>query len=71
MPSRIYVVTSDDGQTKAMVEAITPAQAIRHVAGSKYVAKPASPREVHDMVQAGVKLEKAGPEPAAAQAAAG
>lgn len=60
MASRIYVV--DDGQSKVMVDALTPAAAIRHVAGSKYSAKAASAREVHELTSKGVALVKAGKE---------
>lgn len=44
--TRIYLI--DDSQTgnQRLVDATNPAQAIRHVSLSRFIAKPASPKDV-------------------------
>lgn len=63
---RIYVVTHGDEQR--MVEASTPAQAIRHVTRGAFTAKPAGARDVAYLMGRGVVVEKSEPvaEPASA-----
>ena len=71
--NRIYLVTNTETNSRALVEAGNVAQAIRHVVGGKYHAKPASAKEAHELAAAGVQLEvaaKEAPEPAPAPAPA-
>lgn len=62
---RIYVVEENgsDGVVRAtLVEAGSQAQAIRHVAGSRFSASPASARQVADLLGEGAKVEVANAE---------
>lgn len=63
-PSRLYIVTNGDGSER-LVDAQTPSQAIRHVVGEKYKARPATAREAADLAGKGIKPESAAKEQAA------
>lgn len=54
-----YVVSDAGGEPERLVEAPTPAQAIRHVA-RRYSAKPATTKQVAEFLLAGGALETAG-----------
>lgn len=58
MTSRIYIVR-DSGGGESLVDAGTPAQAIRHVTHGIYEAKPATPKDVARLMDEGVKVETA------------
>lgn len=61
--ARVYVVR-DDANELRLVEASSQAQAIRHVVGKRYTAKPATVADVCELVGGGMKVEKAGKETA-------
>ena len=63
-PTRIYVVTADDGEAR-LVRAASPAQAIRHVARARYRAHVAAQETLVEMLSAGDPVETAGDEPVA------
>lgn len=56
--TRYYVVTNGDNPER-LVDAITKAQAERHVA-SPICARIAKQKDISRLLQAGVKIEKAG-----------
>lgn len=58
MTQRIYMVS--DGAKTMMVQAATQAQALRHVARTKYQVRVAKPIDVAHAMQMGVQLEVAG-----------
>lgn len=62
--TRLYVVSSELG-TKYLVDAATPAQALRHVTAGMFEVKPASPKDVARLVADGVQVETAGEQEAA------
>jgi hypothetical protein len=57
MSKRIYLVTESASDKARLVEAATPAQALRHVARNVYAVKPANTYEVASLVSRGVALE--------------
>ena len=57
-PQRIYLV-SDNSQT-ILVQAANQAQALRHVAGTRYVITAAKPIDVANAMRLGITLEVAG-----------
>lgn len=58
MQTRIYVVMQKDKPNR-LVEASSAAQAIRHCVSTEFSTKVATPKEVGEMVTAGVTIEKA------------
>lgn len=64
MNTRIYLVSQDVGN-KYLVDAATPAQALRHVAAGMFDVKVATPHDVARLVADGVKVETAGEQEAA------
>ena len=58
MTTRIYVVSQDTGD-KFLIDAATPAQALRHVTAGMFDVKAASPKDVARLVGEGVKVEAA------------
>lgn len=62
MQTRIYIVKTKDTETSAthLVEATSAAQAIRHVAGPRYLAHVASTKDVAAAMASGIPVEKAG-----------
>lgn len=61
-PSRIYLVTAaEDGEAR-LVRAVSPAQAIRHVARDRYRAHVAAQETLVEMLTAGEPVETAGEE---------
>ena len=62
--TRVYAVTDTavSDMNIRLVRASSQAQAIRHVAGKRYQAKPATVDEVVQHMGAGVKVEEAGKE---------
>lgn len=55
--NRIYVVVHDGKQR--LVEAVNAVAAIQHCAKPKYVAIPAKPRDIAELMANGVKVEVA------------
>jgi hypothetical protein len=64
MNTRIYLVSQDVGN-KYLVDAATPAQALRHVAAGMFDVKVATPHDVARLVADGVAVESAGEQEAA------
>jgi hypothetical protein len=67
--ARPYYIRHKETGAERLVEAGNVAQALRHVAGDTYEARPATTREAHDLATRGVKIEtavKEAPEPPAA-----
>lgn len=61
MKKRIYIVQDNDGaEDPRMVSATSQAVAIGHVVRGRYKARVANALEVHELTNAGTKLEKAG-----------
>lgn len=58
MQQRIYVVTHKSTGAARLVEAQSPASAIRHVATDLFEVKPASASAVARLMGAGAKLEQ-------------
>ncbi len=58
MTTRIYIVSQDVGN-KFLIDAATPAQALRHVTAGMFDVKAASPKDVARLVADGVKVEAA------------
>jgi hypothetical protein len=56
---RLYLVTEEGNETPRLVNANTPSQAIGFVAKRIYAAKAASPEEVADCYEKGIKREDA------------
>lgn len=57
MQTRIYAVTSRiDGKAR-LIEAINPAQAMRHVAHDLFEVAPANARTVANLMGQGVRVE--------------
>lgn len=60
--SRIYVVdeksTTTAGQRR-LVEASSAAQAIRHCVSNVYTAQAAGPKDVAELMGAGIRIERA------------
>lgn len=61
-PTRIYVVKDAEGHA-CLVNATSPAQAIRHVSRSQYSAHVATQNECVQYARAGVDVEDASAEP--------
>ena len=64
-PTRVYLVSEfrsslESVGTVHLVRAVTPAQAIRHVARNRYQAEVAGQDELIQYVSAGVKVQTAG-----------
>jgi hypothetical protein len=57
MQTRIYAVTSKTDGKSRLVEAATPAQAMRHVAHDLFDVQPANARKVAELMTSGVTLE--------------
>lgn len=57
--SRIYVVTDVTTNWKALVDADSQHQAINVVVGERYEAKAASSSDVAELMESGVKVQKA------------
>lgn len=55
--NRIYIVTTQNG--RHLIEAKTPAQAVRHATRTGVECKAASSKDVADAMGAGLKLESA------------
>lgn len=66
MSTRIYVVrdmvTEDDAEACRLVEAATPAQAVRFVAASRYAVEVATAKTVATLMKDGVAVERVKPE---------
>lgn len=62
MATRIYAVTNTKDNAVSLVDAGTPSQAIRHVAREQYTAAVATQAELVQLVQKGIKVEKAAAE---------
>jgi len=61
MSKRIYLVQGKGGKDPMrLVEAGTPAQAIRHVAGGLFECRVATPADTYAAGQEGINLEVAG-----------
>ncbi len=58
MTTRLYIVSQDTGD-KYLVDAATPAQALRHVTTGMFYVKPATPKDVARLVADGVKVQSA------------
>jgi hypothetical protein len=56
--TRLYVVSGPDN-TKHLVDAATPSQAVRHVTAELFSVWVAKPLEVAELVGAGTKVENA------------
>ena len=61
---RLYVVEHKQGGLPDLVSAASAAQAVRHVARGSFVAHPAKPTEVADILLAGGKVQDASAEEA-------
>ena len=57
MKTRVYLVTN--GKEECLVEAISIAQALRHVVKSQYTTRVLSAVEMAKVVSSGMKLETA------------
>ena len=57
-PQRIYLVS--DGSQTILVQAANQAQALRHVAGTRYAITAAKPIDVAQAMSKGISLEVAG-----------
>jgi ribosome biogenesis SPOUT family RNA methylase Rps3 len=55
---RIYVVGNGTDK-RWLINAVSPAQAVRHVVKAQYTVAPATTYEVADLVVKGVELEEA------------
>jgi hypothetical protein len=62
MKTRVYLVS--DGEQSRLVEAISIAQAIRHVVKSKFTTKVLSSVDTARAIDAGLRLEVANDTPA-------
>lgn len=60
MQKRLYQVTHRVTGNPRLVEAINPAQAMRHVANSLFDVKAATARDVANLMGMGIKLEQTG-----------
>ena len=58
MSTRLYRVTQDNGE-QHLIDAATPAQALRHVTAGMFTVAIASPKEVAGMMANGVTVETA------------
>lgn len=56
--TRLYKVDQDTGD-KYLIEAATPAQALRHVTSGMFKVAPASAKDVALLMDQGVKVETA------------
>lgn len=63
MATRIYLVTPKSGPVR-LVEAVHPANALRHVAAQEYSVEVASQQDLVDLISAGKKVERVGVEQA-------
>jgi hypothetical protein len=61
METRIYLIKTPNGEF--LVEARTPAQAIKHVTHSGVEYKAASSKDVATLMRKGMKVQVAGPQP--------
>jgi hypothetical protein len=61
---RIYIVSDNDTTGARLVKATSQAQAIRHVAESRYNVEVASAMDVADMMVSGITVENASAKPA-------
>lgn len=68
MTSRLYHVADKVTGVSYLIEATSPWQAIGHVARGQFTAEPASALEALDLVDKGVKRERAGERPATQEA---
>lgn len=57
-PTRIYTVAQETGD-KFLIEAATPAQALRHVTAGMFRVEVASAKDVAQLMAQGVKVESA------------
>ena len=64
MATRLYVVSELVGDTtsQSLVEAATPAQAIKHKVKARFTAEPAKPQDVVRLMSEGKKVERPGDE---------
>jgi hypothetical protein len=62
MTKRLYVVEHKKGGLPDLVSATSGAAAVRHIARDSFVAHPARPTEVADILLAGGKVQVAGDE---------
>ncbi|PRD64151.1 hypothetical protein [Malikia granosa] len=59
MSTRIYVVTDQESQAKRLIRASSQAQAIRHVAQSRFDIQAASQDDLVKLLAAGQAVESA------------
>jgi hypothetical protein len=57
--SRIYAIRDRNNHAMRLVEATSPAQALRHIAGALFEVTVASPKQIAALCQNGTKVEKA------------
>lgn len=55
----LYVVSDSEKGDERLVDANSRAQAIRHVSLGRFGAKPATPRDVARLMDAGIRVEDA------------
>lgn len=67
--TRIYVITDRRTDAQRLVRAVNQSTAIRHCARDTFGAAVAAQDTLVDLVTAGVKVEDAGSEPEATEAA--
>ena len=60
MSTRIYIITNRDNDQQHLVRAATPAQALRHVARSKFGVAVAAQEALVELLTSGTKVEDAG-----------
>lgn len=58
MTQRIYRVAHNETKAEHLVEAHTPAQALRHVTRTQYTVEVAAQRDLARLVQAGTPIEE-------------
>lgn len=58
--TRLYEVNDTKAATTRLIEATNPAQAMRHIAASRFTVEVPNTLRVAELMQAGVKVEKAG-----------
>lgn len=56
--TRIYVVIH--GDERRLIEATSASQAIRHCVEPRYIARPATPKDVAQLTKYGITVEQAG-----------
>ena len=66
--TRLYVITGPGTPSPRLIEASTPAQALRHVARDVFTVAVAGSLEVAQLMRSGVSVERAREEPIAAAA---